>query len=1855
MRASYASKEAELKVEKTKIDAELEVLMLHREADIAEVEAAVLEEEAECESRKSVSEEVKRERTQEYVQSQIRLSEHQGAPLLTPANDNNGHSGETLVTWDGSQGSVPRPQPQPRGSKPKSDDNHTPLPAPRVSKAPKVEQTHNVLSPSSSPFTPHYNTPASTPHSAEPFAQYMARRDLITSGLYQYDDRPENFRAWFSSFNGATAEVALTPTQELDLMTKWLGKESSNQVRRIRSVHVNNPKTALKKAWERLKECYAAPEILEKSLFQRLDSFPKLTTKDNVKLQELGDLLQEIRGAKEDGYVPGLLYLDTSRGIGPVVDKLPFGLQEKWMSHGSQYKEEHDGCFPPFSYFCKFICKEAKKRNDPSFNQHISQTHLKPERPYQKNSHSAKPIAVHKTNITPPNNDIDKNCPLHNKPHSLKKCRTFRNKLLDERKAFLKEKGICFKCCSSDTHLAKDCKSTVQCSECGSTYHNTVMHPGPPPKTDRAPSPAKEDGGEGESPYSAAVTTTCTAVCGPGQWGRSCSKICLTQVYPKGDKNSAVKAYVILDDQSNRSLARPEFFELFNIKTRPVSYHLRTCSGLVETWGKTAEGFQIESLDGSVAIPLPPLIECEEIPNNRSEIPTPSAVLHQPHLKSIAKYIPELEPDAEILLLLGRDVLRAHKVREQVNGPHHAPFAQRLDLGWVVIGEVCVGNVHKATVSSYKTVILENGRPTVFGKCDSFLQLKEKSHTARPSKAPELTLGQTVFNRTEHDNKLAPSIEDTLFLEIMDKAMYRDDDNSWVAPLPFKEPRQPMPNNRELALSRFASLKRSMQRKPHMQLQYVEFMEAVFSNGHAEVAPDLEPGEECWFLPTFGVYHPQKPNKIRVVFDSSAQYSGVSLNNVLLTGPDLNNSLIGVLLRFRKEPVAVMADIQQMFHGFMVREDHRNYLRFLWHKDNDVNKEVIDYRMKVQVFGNSPSPAIAVYGLRKAIQAGAKEHGTDTVKFVERHFYVDDGLISLPSPTEAIDLLQRTQASLAESNLRLHKFASNSQAVMQAFCPEDCAAVVKDLDLGGEETQSQRSLGLIWETITDTFTFSVATTDKPFTRRGVLSSVNSVFDPMGLLAPVTIQGRALLRELTSENSDWDTPLPEDKQSKWEAWRDSLKDLKELHVPRTYTTTSLSQAKYTELHLFSDASTKGIGAVAYCRAVFPDNKVETGFVMGKARLVPQSEPTIPRLELCAAVLAVEMADLIQDELDIQFDAVHFYTDSKVVLGYICNESKRFYTYVHNRVQRIRQSSKPEQWHYVRTEENPADHASRSLTPTQLTKTTWFTGPTFLRRPPAETKQENKTFELVEPDKDCEIRPQVKTCATHLQVLTCKRFERFSTFKSLVRAVAFLIHIAKSFNGTNPHSECKGWHQCNLPRTQEEMTKAKHIILQKAQQAAFEKELSALKAGKPIPKQSPLLTLSPVLQNDLISIGGRLKHSELENFEKSPIVLPKDSHVSLLLTRHYHEQVHHQGRHLTDGAIRAAGLWIIGGKGLVSSVIHKCITCRKLRGKQEEQRMADLPPERLKTCPPFSYVGLDVFGPWTVTSRRTRGGHAQSKRWAIMFSCMSSRAVHIEVIDSLDTSSCVNALRRFFSLRGPAKKLLSDRGTNFIAASKELGMDETLENYLKDQGCSWEFNPPHASHMGGSWERMIGVARRILDSMLLQSKVQLTHDVLCTLMAEVTAIINARPLLPVSSDPDNPFILSPSMLLTQKSCLLPPPGNFMDRDLYTKQWRQVQALANQFWTRWRREYLPSLQKRQKWTVSRRNLQVGDLVLLKDKQAPRNSWPMARVIATFPGKDSHVRKIEVRVSEQGSVKTFMRPVTEVILLLPMDSCDV
>ncbi|XP_053577874.1 uncharacterized protein LOC128667035 [Bombina bombina] len=797
------------------------------------------------------------------------------------------------------------------------------------------------------------------------------------------------------------------------------------------------------------------------------------------------------------------------------------------------------------------------------------------------------------------------------------------------------------------------------------------------------------------------------------------------------------------------------------------------------------------------------------IPDDRSEIPTPEIIQHFPHLISLTDKIPALDPNAQILLLLGRDILKVHKVREQINGPHNSPYAQHLDLGWVIVGEVCLGGAHRpADVNSFKTNVLPSGRTSLFSPCTSYIQVKETFNACKQqSYTPSLcylgtathnvgSLDDNVFVTTPNDDKPAMSIQDGMFLDVVEKEMFIDEANYWVAPLPFRSPRLRLPNNLEQAQERLLALQRSFVKKPEMKEHFVNFMQKIFDHDQAEPAPPLEAGEECWYLPIFGVYHPQKPGQIRVVFDSSAQFEGISLNDTLLSGPDLNNTLLGVLLRFRKEQVAITTDVQQMFYCFMVREDHRNYLRFLWFRDNDLNKEITEFRMKVHVFGNSPSPAIAIYGLRQIAKQGKSEYGEDVEQFILRNFYVDDGLASVPTEAEAVSLLQRAKDMLAGSNLKLHGVASNKGPVMEAFPADDRAKDLKDLVLGVDPLPLQRSLGVSWNLQTDSFTFQVSKEVKPFTRRGILATVNSLYDPLGFASPITMQGKSLVRELSKDQCDWDSPLLPDREAQWRAWTEGLIHLEDLSIPRPYVPVSLSSTVRKEVCVFSDASTVVIAAVAYLRVIDSSGQCHVGFIMGKSKLAPRPAHTVPSLELCAAVLSVELAELITEEMDIELYAVKYYTDSKIVLGYIHNTCRRFHVYVSNRIIRIRKSTNPDQWHYINTSQNPADHGTRPIQAAHLKHTNWFSGPDFLHQADTSDQSEAEVFDLIEPDSDSEIRPEVTALITEVyeRQLDSHRFLRFSKWKSLVRGIATLIHIAKSFSSSTQKESCTGWHCC-----------------------------------------------------------------------------------------------------------------------------------------------------------------------------------------------------------------------------------------------------------------------------------------------------------------------------------------------------------------------------------------------------------------------------------------------------------------------------
>ncbi|XP_025762392.1 uncharacterized protein LOC109201783 [Oreochromis niloticus] len=536
---------------------------------------------------------------------------------------------------------------------------------------------------------------------------------LIDSNENQKKKNLQNKNVWKSSFKTAIAGLDLSPGGELDLLVRYLGKDSAKQAKQMRAVNIRCPEVGLAMTWDRLEEVYGFPEAVEQALFQKVDSFPKITLKEPYKLRDLADLMLELEAAKLDGYLPGLSYLDTSRGIQAIVEKLPYNLQEKWMNIGSKYKHNYGVSFPPFTVFVNFIRTEARTRTDPSFSVRSPNQPITTERRHMHERFPKEPISVHKTQVQDKADaekskcavNPNKQCPIHNKPHPLKRCRGFREKPLEERKQILKKLNVCFRCCSSTDHLAKNCESEITCTECDSKNHISALHPGPAPRESKSP-PSPQQGGESDKADTQEVTSRCTEVCGEGVSARECSKITLVNVYPAGHREQTKKMYAILDDQSNRSLARSQFFDVFQIQGESRPYMLKMCAGLTGVSGRSASGFIVESVNGKASLPLPTLLECNDIPDNRSEIPTPEAAHHHAHLRQIANLIPPLDPNANILLLLGRDMLRVHKVREQINGPDDAPFAQRLDMGWVVVGDVCLDGVHRPPhVNSYKTFV----------------------------------------------------------------------------------------------------------------------------------------------------------------------------------------------------------------------------------------------------------------------------------------------------------------------------------------------------------------------------------------------------------------------------------------------------------------------------------------------------------------------------------------------------------------------------------------------------------------------------------------------------------------------------------------------------------------------------------------------------------------------------------------------------------------------------------------------------------------------------------------------------------------------------------------------------------------------------------------------------------------------------------------------------------------------------------------------------------------------------------------------------------------------------------------------
>ena len=395
-----------------------------------------------------------------------------------------------------------------------------------------------------------------------------------------------------------------------------------------------------------------------------------------------------------------------------------------------------------------------------------------------------------------------------------------------------------------------------------------------------------------------------------------------------------------------------------------------------------------------------------------------------------------------------------------------------------------------------------------------------------------------------------------------------------------------------------------------------------------------------------------------------------------------------------------------------------------------------------------------------------------------------------------------------------------------------------------------------------------------------------------------------------------------------------------------------------------------------------------------------------------------------------------------------------------------------------------------------------------------------------------------------------------------------------------------------------------MIHTAQSKAFKDEIGTLKKTKrengdpnsrvfaqqrkaSMKRFSTLYKLDLFVDSDgILHVGGRLRRTNLTDEIKLPIILPQDSHITMLIAKHFHECASHQGKGITLNEVRSNGFWVINGSSVVASLISSCIKCQRLHGAVQEQRMSDLPEDRLESTRPFTYCAVDYFGPFVVKESRK-----ELKRYGVLFTCMALRAIHLEIANSLETNSFINALRRFISRRGPIRQLRSDQGTNFVGACRELKQalaemeQQKIKTKLLEEQCDWfsfKMNVPAASHMRGVWERQIKSVRNVFSSLLQDDGRQLNDESLRTLMCEAEAIVNSRPFtVNQLADPDSPSPLTPNHLLTMKSkVILAPPGVFKAADIYCRKcWRQVQHLAIEFWTCWRKEFFLSLHQRQK----------------------------------------------------------------------------
>ena len=1432
-----------------------------------------------------------------------------------------------------------------------------------------------------------------------------------------------------------------------------------------------------------------------------------------------------------------------------VLSCLPNDFRIEWARNSAGHENDLD-------WLLKFLDDEIQLRETSATFKNLAKQEVTDEKKKKPTTASALP-AITASAFS---------CSLCDKSnHPTYKCYELTRCNLTERKAKIMRKGLCFKCLAKG-HTVSDCVSSKTCSSCGGSHHFVICPKSKKEFVKREPETPKSELNQESAIGNSSLTGTVTLAAKQSEVNVIMQTM---SVRVQGSKGS-VLANILFDSGSDRSYISRGLVDKVGptfTGSELVSYATFGSGNASKDEFRSVYSVQLHGTSqGSAAI-------------SAIEVPIVCVPLHR-------KRIPQ-------------DILKSFNGIEFVenysqNETKSVDILIGLDYYWKLV-KPDSGVLRKGMVALN----------TVFGWLLSGSFGNGKSPCSTLSH-PLLCIQDSDFRRIWDVN--VPADDDSVE-HLLDnfKSKIKFKEGRYEVSLPWKLPEKGsrIVDNFDQALRRFNGLKRKLANNTDLQAQYDQVLQEMEDSGFIEEVPvdEVVSQHPVYYLPHRPVVRDSSTStKVRPVFDASAKSGDISLNDLLETGPNLVPNLVEIIIRFRRWPIALIADIKKAFLQIGVRKEDQDVHRFLWEQNGSLRI----MRLVRVPFGNRSSPFI----LNATIKHHLEQYKPDrVVKELNTNLYVDDLLSGADTEAEAKQMVADACRIMSEAGMTLTKWGSNSSEVVQ-----------NSYDLSASEPDSLKVLGLKWLPSEDCFAFEGIPVDQNLviTKRVVLSLIARLFDSMGMITPFSISLKSLFQDLWKLGLDWDTEVPEEYRVKVQGWIEDLSHLKSFRVSRPYTSGPWRNVSDVQLHAFGDASERAFGACVYLVARNSEGHWTSSLVLSKARVAPVKKVTLPRLELLGAVLAIQLVEFVRKALDLDKDSCYCWTDSTIVLNWIQGDAYKWKPFVANRISQIQDLTAPSHWSHCSGSNNPADLVTRGISASDLIESElWLSGPSFLIE--GVNLDVDKELSLKDEDShqigDEYVSQTLVSASENLSQVVDT--ERWSTLMKSVRVVGWILRFA--FNAkSKPQSRRMG----DLSFTELESAKIQLIKIVQAQH--FQEEIHALQAGSHVKKGSSLYQLSPFIDDKgLLRVQGRLEFARLTNEEKHPIILPK-GHFALLVVRFQHRLLKHAGVKLLLNSLRNT-YWILGARYLCKRVKRECISCQKLDAPKSNQIMAPLPEDRVVQSSPFSVSGLDHGGPLYCVDQIGK------KFYVLLFTCASTRATHLELVDSLSSETTVLAIRRFIARRGMPRMFMSDNAKGFVAAR------DTLLKLFGPEGPEWKFIAPRAPWWGGMWERMVGTMKSALKKWV--GNRCLTQRELETCLHEIEACLNSRPLSFVGSDLEDGAALTPAHFLLGRAISAKPflsPDDMCDADHLVQLHSARLCQLDKFWSVWSKEYIRNLPPG-RGHLDRGSIQEGSIVLVEDESSKRLQWPLGIVRKVFPGRDKLVRTAEIKTSKG----VFIRPI--------------